>query len=236
MPLPFYLEEPIILRNRPWPPTQTMTPPEPVLSRPNATPSDVLCPICMELPVDPVITPCEHIFCKGCVTLYLERQANNGGAQECPMDRQACECKQLKPLKGFALRIWSNIEVKCGNHNDGCAWTGSVGDFATHAKLCGSGRLLREKVAALEKENARLANEIRAAKATMSELKNKAGGVLGAMRVKSQEEKAISFGLTSPTASINLVMSQAKCSRAKAIEALYDNDSDLVNAIMSLTT
>ena len=235
MPLPFYLEEPIILRNRPWPPTQTMTPPEPVLSRPDATPSDVLCPICMELPVDPVITPCEHIFCKGCVTLYLERQANNGGAQECPMDRQACECKQLKPLKGFALRIWSNIEVKCGNHNDGCAWTGSVGDFATHAKFCGSGRLLREMVSALEKENTRLENEIRAAKATMmSELKNKAGGGLGA--IKGIMTWCDAFEQIEEKEGIDLVMSQAKCSRAKAIEALYDNDGDLVNAIMSLTT
>ena len=35
---------------------------------------------------------------------------------------------------------------------------------------------------------------------------------------------------------IGLVMSQASCSRAKAILALQENDGDLVNAIMSLTT
>ncbi|KAL7435216.1 hypothetical protein ACHAXM_004649 [Skeletonema potamos] len=35
---------------------------------------------------------------------------------------------------------------------------------------------------------------------------------------------------------INLVMSQASCSRAKAVKALKENDNDLVNAIMSLTT
>ena len=100
-----------------------------------------------------------------------------------------------------------------------------MGDFATHAEICGSGRLLREKVAALEKENARLENEIRAAKATMmSELKKKDGGWLGVLTGIEEKE------------GIDLVMSQAKCSRAKAIEALYDNDGDLVNAIMSLTT
>ena len=100
-----------------------------------------------------------------------------------------------------------------------------MGDFATHAKLCGSGRLLREKVAALEKENARLANEIRAAKAIMTRLKNKdkAGG--GHTQSQIIEEK-----------DIDLVKKQVRCSRAKAIEALYDNDYDLVNAIMSLTT
>ena len=35
---------------------------------------------------------------------------------------------------------------------------------------------------------------------------------------------------------IELVMSQASCSRAKAVTALKENDGDLVNAIMSLTT
>ncbi|KAL7544820.1 hypothetical protein ACHAWF_008183 [Thalassiosira exigua] len=35
---------------------------------------------------------------------------------------------------------------------------------------------------------------------------------------------------------IELVMSQAGCSRAKAVKALKENDNDLVNAIMSLTT
>lgn len=35
---------------------------------------------------------------------------------------------------------------------------------------------------------------------------------------------------------IDLVVSQASCSRAKAVAALKENDGDLVNAIMSLTT
>jgi nascent polypeptide-associated complex subunit alpha len=35
---------------------------------------------------------------------------------------------------------------------------------------------------------------------------------------------------------VDLVMTQVSCSRAKAVAALKDNDGDLVNAIMSLTT
>ena len=35
---------------------------------------------------------------------------------------------------------------------------------------------------------------------------------------------------------VDLVMSQASCSRSKAVAALRENDGDLVNAIMSLTT
>ena len=35
---------------------------------------------------------------------------------------------------------------------------------------------------------------------------------------------------------VDLVMSQSGCSKAKAVKALKENDNDLVNAIMSLTT
>jgi nascent polypeptide-associated complex subunit alpha len=35
---------------------------------------------------------------------------------------------------------------------------------------------------------------------------------------------------------IELVISQAGCTRAKAVKALKENDGDLVNAIMSLTS
>ena len=35
---------------------------------------------------------------------------------------------------------------------------------------------------------------------------------------------------------VELVMTQAGCSQAKAVKALKENDGDLVNAIMSLTT
>ena len=34
---------------------------------------------------------------------------------------------------------------------------------------------------------------------------------------------------------IELVMSQAGCTRSKAVKALKENDGDLVNSIMSLT-
>jgi nascent polypeptide-associated complex subunit alpha len=35
---------------------------------------------------------------------------------------------------------------------------------------------------------------------------------------------------------LELIMSQIGCSRAKAVKAMKENDGDLVNSIMSLTT
>jgi hypothetical protein len=76
------------------------------------------------------------------------------------MDRHFCLYGQLKPLKGFARRVWSSVNVKCGNHSDGCTWTGSIGDFAAHANLCDGRRFLRDQIEALEQENAELNEEL----------------------------------------------------------------------------
>lgn len=131
-------------------------------------PDDILCSICMALPIEPVITPCEHIFCKGCISRAL------GGAKMCPLDRRACDNHQLLPLQGVALRIWSSIRVKCGNpDDDGCAWTGSISDYAAHEQVCGSKRRRRDKVASLEEEIAQLKNELHAAKSTISRLESR---------------------------------------------------------------
>ena len=84
----------------------------------------------MTLPVQPVIVaPCEHLFCRGCISQALERRC------ECPVDRQDVE--DLEALKKGTLmyRVWSAIPVKCGNH-ESCAWTGSVGDYSNHADIC----------------------------------------------------------------------------------------------------
>ena len=52
--------------------------------------------------------------------------------------------------------------MKCGNHNDGCAWTGSIGGYASHMEQCVSARsnqagsALREELKALKQNNAQL--------------------------------------------------------------------------------
>lgn len=52
--------------------------------------------------------------------------------------------------------------------------------------------------------------------------------------VMEEEEELDETGVEAKD--IELVMSQAGCSRAKAVKALKENDNDLVNSIMSLTT
>ncbi len=53
------------------------------------------------------------------------------------------------------------------------------------------------------------------------------------MQEEEEEEEVDETGLESKD--IELVMTQAGCSRAAAVKALKENDADLVNSIMSLT-
>ena len=102
----------------------------PVLLRPEEVSEDLICSICMTLPVEPVLTPCEHLFCKSCIHQALE------GQSQCPVDRKPCNSHQIFDLTGMLYRIWSDVKVKCGKHGEGCAWTGSIADYASHAKVC----------------------------------------------------------------------------------------------------
>lgn len=120
------------------------------------TPDDLICSICMTLPFDPVITPCNHVFCKPCISQAL--QQNN----LCPIDRRPCTSGQLKRLDGLYLRIWSGIQVKCGNHESGCAWKGCIVDYGAHAENnCTVGRghnnsALMEELESLRQKNSDL--------------------------------------------------------------------------------
>ena len=53
----------------------------------------------------------------------------------CPIDRQSCTFDQLQKLDGLPLRIWSGIQVKCGAHDSGCVWRGSIADYYRHVEI-----------------------------------------------------------------------------------------------------
>lgn len=102
--------------------------PPPVPLRLAEVPEDLICSICMSVPTDPTITPCQHVFCGQCI--YRALNASN----LCPIDREPCQIHQLQTLAGCTRRIWTGIQVKCGNHDSGCGWTGGIGDYEDHAR------------------------------------------------------------------------------------------------------
>ena len=145
-----------------------MTPP--IALNPEQVPDDLICSICMTVPIHPVITPCEHIFCRECIHQALEVSS------QCPIDRVGCTIHQLREIRGCLSRIWGSIPVKCGSNSAGCAWTGSLGDYANHQERCNLGRSsrdVRNEIKALREESARLDNALRESKAKISRLNAK---------------------------------------------------------------
>ena len=102
----------------------------PVAVNEDGVPDDLVCSICMTLPLDPVLTPGDYMFCRPCIEKSLKR------SRQCPVTRKACSPGQLKSPEGFVKRLWSSVQVKCGHHGKGCAWTGSVADFSGHLEKC----------------------------------------------------------------------------------------------------
>ena len=90
----------------------------------------MMCTLCQELPLDPVVTPCNHMFCRDCIHEALHHRS------ECPNDRQRLTSASLKPIDGIAKRVWEQIGVMCPS--SGCNWTGTVGNYRNHALRCQS--------------------------------------------------------------------------------------------------
>jgi hypothetical protein len=57
-------------------------------------------------------------------------------------------------------RIWAGIRVKCGNHDKGCAWIGSVADYKSHTARCINDMKSKIKLSVLKRHNADLLEEI----------------------------------------------------------------------------
>jgi hypothetical protein len=53
--------------------------------RPEEVPKDLICAICMGLPVEAAVTiPCDHLFCKKCILLAISHSQDR---RSCPICR-----------------------------------------------------------------------------------------------------------------------------------------------------
>ena len=79
---------------------------------------ELKCPICIELVKEPVLTSCNHLFCKNCINYQ----------PTCPTCRKMCKAT---PDRG-SVRIVKAFKVKCPNSVKGCKWQGDLGDAEEH--------------------------------------------------------------------------------------------------------
>ena len=141
----------------------------PIPVKPDDVSSHLTCAICLNVPMEPSITPCQHIFCRGCLAQHRDNRGYN-----CPTCR--APTPTLTPLAagGLIYRVWSEIAVKCGNCERGCAWTGSIHDANNHMRACSfadQSKKLRDEIQTLKTEFAKLKPELETLRRENSALK-----------------------------------------------------------------
>lgn len=108
--------------------------------RPEEVPKDLICAICLSVPLEPVIVnKCAHVFCENCIAESFLHQQCNAQDESCPICRVDCSLDDLLLLEDespLAYRIWSSIAVKCEHHAEGCEWNGSILDYRSHTCSC----------------------------------------------------------------------------------------------------
>lgn len=133
--------------------------------RPDEVPKDLICSVCLSVPLEPVIVSrCSHLFCQECISESVYHQKCCGQDESCPVCRRECTSDDLLPLEEespLAHRIWSNINVKCEHHGEGCNWTGSILDYRSHECNCQKKKEEKKRedndvIRSLKKENKEL--------------------------------------------------------------------------------
>jgi hypothetical protein len=127
----------------------------PVPVKPDELSSHLTCAICLNVPVEPVLTPCQHMFCGPCMEQHPGR--------DCPTCRSPNNRIYALEAGTLSYRIWSEVAVKCGNFERGCAWTGSIVDAKKHMGTCSfadNSKKLKDEIVALKEEIECLNEEI----------------------------------------------------------------------------
>lgn len=68
---------------------------------------EFVCPICFMVVVQPMVSPCEHIFCKSCIDEWIALEAI------CPVDRLNLCIDDLNAPPRFYRNLWNKLEVRC---------------------------------------------------------------------------------------------------------------------------
>ena len=95
--------------------------------------SALQCSICMCLVWEPMLTPCQHIFCRECIVEQVQRRA------ECPIDRRLIfahsDLKRLQDANSLLFdTTFRFLRVRCPNH--GCKCMSDYGSLTVHLKTC----------------------------------------------------------------------------------------------------
>lgn len=96
--------------------------------------TEFLCPICQGVVEPAVVTPCDHLFCEGCLLSWLQRREK--GKESCPVCVELIDAERVKRPSRIILNLLGELERFCCHREEGCDWTGTQEAFPHHVQGC----------------------------------------------------------------------------------------------------
>lgn len=91
---------------------------------------EFVCPICSGVLDDPQTTHCDHLFCKACITDWLNRR------ETCPIDRCLLRACMLRPAPRAIRNLLSRLKIRCLYFDDGCPEQMKLEHYKQHISSC----------------------------------------------------------------------------------------------------
>ncbi|KAG0425004.1 hypothetical protein HPB47_027801, partial [Ixodes persulcatus] len=89
---------------------------------------ELTCAICRALLRVPMECRCRHVFCKGCILLWLNTD------RTCPLCRVSVQAASLVPAHPLIQNMVGNVKVKC--RSPGCSARVAASIYTTHLGVC----------------------------------------------------------------------------------------------------
>lgn len=95
---------------------------------PETLPPEFMCPVCLDMLTEPLMPPCGHAFCEGCILT-----ANAMGKQECPICRAGYTEATLAPCSAIKRQMARCVApMRCA-----CGEVMAVRKYRKHSQVCG---------------------------------------------------------------------------------------------------
>ncbi|XP_076309635.1 uncharacterized protein LOC143224965 [Tachypleus tridentatus] len=91
---------------------------------------ELLCSICQNVYCDPVECSCRHVFCRSCISSWLDIR------KTCPICRKKTYVFDIKPVVPIVTNMISRLTMKCPNFTQGCDQKITLGSYLMHRKVC----------------------------------------------------------------------------------------------------
>ncbi|XP_054163575.1 E3 ubiquitin-protein ligase NRDP1-like [Oppia nitens] len=93
-------------------------------------PEELMCSICNDVLCEPLVTECDHLFCRECITEWLSVN------RTCPIDRLYITSRNLRTAPRYVRNQLGRQLLKCDFADDGCQTMVTLDSLYKHVNDC----------------------------------------------------------------------------------------------------